>query len=68
MNKTTLLVPSISCNVCANKISDALKGMNGIESVAVDIVGKTVDVTHDEKIVTDSQIRSEVQSLGYEVQ
>jgi len=68
MEKTSFLVPSISCNVCSEKIKNSLSHMNGVENVNVDLIGKTVDVNYDEKEVTASSIKNRVSSMGYEVQ
>jgi copper chaperone CopZ len=44
---TTLSVPDISCGHCAQTVTNALEPIAGVESVAVDIPNKTVQVTFD---------------------
>lgn len=68
MEKLSFLVPSISCNVCSEKIKNSLSHMNGVENVNVDLVSKSVDVNYDEKAVDPSSIKNKVSSMGYEVQ
>lgn len=67
MEKTTFNVPSISCNVCLNKIQDGIKELNGINDVSVDLKTKIVSVDFDPKDINPQDIRRKVSSMGYEV-
>lgn len=68
MEKTSFYVPSISCNKCCDKIKSSLSQINGVESVDVDMVSKTVNVNFDEKQLVPSAIKNKVSSMGYEIQ
>jgi copper chaperone CopZ len=67
METTTFSVPSITCNVCSNKIQDGLKTLNGVENVAVDLKSKTVNVQYDQGQIEPQEIRKKVSTMGYEV-
>jgi copper chaperone len=67
METTTFTVPSISCNVCSNKIQDGLKTLNGIGNVSVDLKSKAVSVEYNSSDVQPQDIRKKVASMGYEV-
>lgn len=67
METTTFSVPSITCNVCSNKIQGGLKALNGVQDVAVDLKSKTVNVQYDPNQVEPQKIRQQVSSMGYEV-
>ncbi|MCX7922764.1 MAG: heavy-metal-associated domain-containing protein [Clostridia bacterium] len=68
METTSFSVPSITCNVCSNKIQDGLKNLNGINNVSVDLKTKTVNVEYNPSQVQPQDIRKTVSSMGYEVE
>lgn len=68
MESTTINVPSISCNVCSDKITQGVRSLNGIVNVAVDLKTKDVDVEYDPESIQPQDIRKKISSLGYEVQ
>lgn len=67
METTTFNVPSITCNVCSDKIQNGLKTLTGIGDVNVDLKSKSVSVEYDPNNVSAQDIRRKVSSLGYEV-
>lgn len=67
METTSFNVPSISCNVCSNKIQDGLKTINGIGDVSVDLKTKMVNVQYNPGEIQPQDIRRKVSDLGYEV-
>jgi Cu+-exporting ATPase len=67
MENTTFGVPSITCNVCSGKIKDGLNGLEGIQSVNVDVMSKTVSVDYNPSQTSPQEIRKKVSSMGYEV-
>ena len=68
MKSTSFYVPSISCNVCCEKIKTSLSDINGIEDIAVDMTSKMVNVNYDEDLTDSSSIKDKVSSMGYEVE
>lgn len=67
METVNFHVPSISCQVCSNKIQSGLKEMAGIGSTSVDLISKRVDVEYNPQEVSPSDIKKKVASLGYEI-
>jgi copper chaperone len=67
METTTFNVPSISCNVCSDKITNGIKTLNGISEVAVDLKTKMVKVDFNPEEIKPQDIRKKVASLGYEI-
>lgn len=47
MQTTTFAAPDISCDGCANAIRTALRRLDGVYDIDVDIPNKLVTVAHD---------------------
>lgn len=67
MTERTLSVPDISCNHCKMSIEGAVGDLAGVDSVAVDIAGRTVDFKFDETTVDLDRIIKAIEEVGYEV-
>ena len=67
MTTKTLSVPDISCEHCERAIKGALAPLAGVQSVAVDIPGKTVRVQYDEAAVSIDRITQAVEEEDYPV-
>lgn len=68
MTATTTLTrtaPDISCEHCANAITGALRAINGVATVAVDIDEKRVDVEYDAATASIEQIDAALEEEGY---
>lgn len=63
---TTLNVPDISCGHCKSSIEGAVTGLPGVNSVVVDIEGKTVALDLTESAVV-TEIVEAIEDQGYEV-
>lgn len=61
-----LLIQGMSCMHCVKHVEDALKGVEGVSDVKVDLKGKNALVDTDGG-VTDAQLRSAVEDAGYDV-
>ncbi len=64
MATRTYEVPDISCGHCKESIESELAGLEGVDSVEVDIEGKTVDVTGS---AGDEAVRAALDAIGYDV-
>jgi copper ion binding protein len=60
-------VPSISCNHCKMAIEQAVVALDGIESVSVDVDGKTVAVRIASDRLDTSAVRQAIEEEGYQV-
>jgi copper chaperone len=57
-------VPSIVCEGCAELLSERIGGVPGVETVEVDVAGKTVTVDGD---ADDSAVRAAIADAGHRV-
>ena len=67
MKNEVIKVESMSCMHCVNAIKKAVGGLKGVETVEVDLNGKTVAVSYDEEKVTLSDIKNAIEDQGYDV-
>ena len=63
--QSTLLVPGMTCHNCVAHVKNAVRGVDGVEEVVVDLKTKKVDVSY--KDVALSDIVQAIVSSGYEV-
>jgi copper ion binding protein len=64
--KTTLKIEGMSCDHCVRHVSNALKGLEGVQSAEVDLKKKTAQVEHAEGVSLDA-LKAAVSEAGYEV-
>ena len=64
--QTKLNVEGMTCSHCENAVKKAVLTISGVTEVAVDLVGKTVTVTHDQSL-TAACIVKEIEEQGYDV-
>ena len=67
IESTTLLAPDISCEHCQHAIEGAVKSMDGVQTVKVDIPTKSVHVEYDPQRVTVVKIEEVMDDVGYTV-
>ncbi|TGA99200.1 copper chaperone CopZ [Sporolactobacillus shoreae] len=67
MAERTLDVQGMSCGHCKMAVSGALKGLNGVSDVAVDLSTGKVDVSYDESKVGFAEMKEAVEEQGYDV-
>lgn len=67
-NKITkrISIEGMSCGHCAKRVEDALKQINGIKAVKVNLEGKNAEVTLKADVSNDI-LKSAVEDIGYEV-
>ena len=63
----TLVALDISCDHCKHTIEADLGALPGVEHVQVDPPAKTVQVTFDQAIVAEPDIRHRLDEIGYPV-
>ncbi|KYH33651.1 copper chaperone CopZ [Neomoorella mulderi] len=67
MAEATLQVEGMTCNHCKMSVEKALRGLEGITAVAVDLAAKTAHVTYDPAKVNLEAMKKAVAEAGYEV-
>lgn len=60
-------VPSITCSICSGKIKGALEGMDGIESININLKTQQVNVAYNPSEVRPQDIKRQIMELGYEI-
>lgn len=63
----TMSVTGMKCGACSDKVTAALKALEGVNEAAVDHVNGTATVKVDAEKVTNDQLLAAVTALGYEV-
>ncbi len=66
MTTETISVPEIHCGHCVSSIEGALRPMDGVADVSVDLASTSVKVTFDAPAQLD-QIVAAIEEQGYEV-
>ena len=61
-----IYIEGMSCNHCVRHVEEALKDIDGVKSVSVDLQKKlaTVELAHD---IEDEKFKSAIDDAGYEV-
>jgi copper chaperone len=60
-------VPDISCDHCKMAIEGAVAGLEGVDSVVVDVTAKRVDVVFDAGRTDRERIAAAIDAEGYAV-
>jgi copper chaperone len=67
MTEVKLNVPDVSCDHCIHNVTTALKELQGVAEVKVDLDDKQVDVRYDAAKVNEQQLRAALDEAGYPV-
>ncbi len=66
MMKTEFLkVTGMTCGGCVNSLTQALKSVNGVDDVQVNLSTGDTQVQYDENVATSGQLRKAVEDAGY---
>ena len=66
MKETIIKVEGMVCNGCENRVQNALKNINGVESVVADHTTGTVKITSKNE-VAESDMKEKIKDIGFEV-
>jgi len=64
--ETTVNTPTIVCNTCKKNVTSALKKLDGVEKISVDLKVKKVTVTYDDTKTNVDAIENAITSAGYD--
>lgn len=67
MTETILSVPEVHCGHCVSSIEGAVKGLDGVRDVKVDLALRNVSVKFDEAQVEKRDIVTVIEAAGYDV-
>jgi copper chaperone len=62
-----LNVPAVSCMHCKSAIEGAVRDMEGVASVDVEVADKTVSLEYDPDLVDLEEIKDTIEEEGYPV-
>ena len=65
---TTLIAPDIACEHCQHAIEGAVRNVEGVSSVKVDIPTKSIHLTYDPQKVSLEKIEEVLDDTGYTVE
>ena len=68
MESITLRTPDISCAHCEAAISTAVKKLEGVDNVKIDLSAKLVTVAYDAQKLTVGKIKETIEGQGYNVE
>jgi copper chaperone len=64
--KTVMNVEGMSCSHCVNAVNRALREVEGVVAVDVDLQSKTATVAHGDAVTFD-KMKEAIEEAGYEV-
>ena len=67
MKQESVKVEGMTCQHCVQAITEALKKIPGLDSVAVDLDKKEVDVKFDENETSLQEITGKIVEVGFEL-
>ncbi len=67
METKTIMVEGMSCQHCVNTIKKALRELEGVGKVEIDLQAKKVTVELDPKIITLETVKETIEEQGYDV-
>lgn len=67
MERSVLKIVGMSCSHCEAAVADALKALDGVEAVEVDVAGGKATVSYRAGAVTEETLKKAVEEAGYEV-
>ena len=60
-------ISGMSCNHCKMKVEKALKTLDGVENVEVNLADGVADVKYDPSKISTDQLKDVIIDAGYEV-
>lgn len=67
METKVLKIEGMSCGHCQKAVTDALKSLDGVHSVEVDLEGGKATVSYDPTKASQGTLKEAVEEAGYEV-
>ncbi len=67
MEQTTLKIEGMTCDHCKKAVDGALRNLQGVQEVEVDLAKGIADVTYNNSEVTADSMKEAVEEQGYDV-
>ncbi|WP_440896484.1 copper chaperone CopZ [Amphibacillus sp. Q70] len=68
MEKIKLNISGMNCNHCVNRVETALKELEGVEKVKVNLKKGTAQVKYDQAVQQVNQLTEAVNQAGYQTE
>ena len=65
MRKTKFAIQGMTCSSCSAHVEKAVKKLQGIQEINVNLLSNSMVVSYDERIITESKIIEAVRASGY---
>lgn len=66
-SSVTIPIGGMTCAACASRVEKAIKKLNGVTSVSVNIATEKATVSYDPQAIRLSEIRQAIEQSGYQV-
>lgn len=67
MKEATLIVDGMSCGHCKMKVTKTLSGLEGVQSVDINLETREVKVKFDASKVSQDTLEGAITEIGYDV-
>lgn len=67
MEQTTLKIEGMTCDHCKKAVDGALRNLQGVQEVKVDVAKGIAEVTYNNSEVTVDSMKEAVEEQGYDV-
>lgn len=67
MEQTTLKIEGMTCSHCESAADGALRNLQGVQNVQVDVAKGIAEVTYNHSEVTTESMKEAVEEQGYDV-
>ncbi len=68
MKKETFTVNGMKCNMCRQKVEQALNAIDGVENAVANLEDKNVEISYNEAEVTPEAFVEAVDAIGFELE
>lgn len=65
IDKISISIPGVKCEICEENISGALRKADGIIEAIINISNKTAEIKYDKAVITPGMIRTAITNAGY---
>jgi copper chaperone CopZ len=65
MKSELIKVTGMTCGGCVNSLTRALKSVQGVDGVQIDLASGDTEVQYDESLTSLNQLRAAVENAGY---
>jgi mercuric ion binding protein len=62
----TVSLPTLQCGTCKKTIETKMTGMNGLDSITVNVEEKTATVVYDTSVTSLEKIEQAISMIGYD--